>query len=210
MCLGTFVVLCTTDVSICIHLWNFSCFCTYVCAFVHKYIYMWTCTHMYTCTFSIGLCSNNCTQIMNYLVFLRKDLCETREKPHSMFKFSDNLSALSQMYPPGLGYWSGLTYGQTSGQPDLWSDDPSRLGFRSGWHLVRLWVRLTFGEMYPPGWGFGSGWHLVRLWVRLTIGQMYPPQMRLHVRLTFGKTFGQADLWSDVPSQDEALGQPDI
>ena len=70
--------------------------------------------------------------------FVRKDLCEARAKPRSVFKFSDNLSALSQMY--------------------------------------------------PPRWGFRSGWHLVRLQVRLTLGQMYPPRMRFQVRLTFGQT----------------------
>ena len=35
------------------------------------------------------------------------------------------------------------------------------------------------------------------------------PQMRLWVKLIFGQTYGQVDIWSDVPP-DEALGQVDI
>ena len=42
--------------------------------------------------------------ISNYLVYLvvfcRKDLCEARPEMPSVFKFSDNLSELSQMDPP--------------------------------------------------------------------------------------------------------------
>ena len=33
--------------------------------------------------------------------------------------------------------------------------------------------------------------------------------MRLRVRLTFGQTLGQVDLWSDVP-HDEASGHVDL
>ena len=57
-------------------------------------------------------------------LFIRKDLCEARVKTHSVFKFSDNLSGLV------------AKCNTTLGQVDLWSD---------------LWVRLTFGQMYPPG-----------------------------------------------------------
>ena len=48
----------------------------------------------------------------------------------------------------------------------------------------------------------------MRLWVRLTFGQTLgqvdiwsdvPSRMRLKVRLTFGQTSGQVDIWSDVP-----------
>ena len=44
--------------------------------------------------------------------FVRKDLCEARAKHRSVFKFSDNLSALSQMYPQD----------KASGQVDIWPD----------------------------------------------------------------------------------------
>ena len=43
-----------------------------------------------------------------YWSFVRKDLCKARAKTHSVFKFSDNLSALSQITPQG--------------QDDIWSD----------------------------------------------------------------------------------------
>ena len=48
----------------------------------------------------------------------------------------------------------------------------------------------------------------MRLWVRLTFGQTAgqvdiwsdePPGMRLWVRLIFGQPSGQVDIWSDVP-----------
>ena len=109
---------------------------------------------------------------------------------------------------------------RTLGEVDIWSDiPPPGWGLRSGWNLVRCLVRLNFGQTYLPGWGFRSGWHLVRLLVRLNF-EMYPPgwgfmsgwhpvrllvrctpRMRLHVRLTSGKTLGWVDLWSDVPSR---------
>ena len=38
--------------------------------------------------------------IINSLVFHRKDLCEAKHETQSVFKFSDVLFALSQMYPP--------------------------------------------------------------------------------------------------------------
>ena len=57
-------------------------------------------------------------------LFVRKDLCEARAKPCSVFKFSDNLSTLSQMYLPHMRLWVRLTFGQMLGQVDLWSDVP--------------------------------------------------------------------------------------
>ena len=60
----------------------------------------------------------------------------------------------------------------------------NRWGFRSGWHFCQI---------------FSSGWPLVR----------HMPTIRLWVRLTFGHTLGQADLWSDVPSRS-GFGQVDI
>ena len=94
-------------------------------------------------------------------------------------------------------------------QVDIWSE----LG--SGWHFVRctprirLQVRLTFGQMYPPDeasgqvdiWSdFGWFWHLLRC----------TPQIRLRGRLTFGQIYGQTDICSDVPPQDETEDQVDI
>ena len=69
--------------------------------------------------------------------------------------------------------------------------------------MVRLWVRLTFGSDVLPSaeilWP-----SVILLQVRLTFGQTLgevelwsdvPPRMRLQVRLTFGQTLGQVDLW---------------
>ena len=66
--------------------------------------------------------------------------------------------------------------------------------------------------MYPPGSGFGSGWYFCQIFrsgwplVRCT------PKIMLWVKLrsTFGHTFGQADLWSDIPPKDQGSGQVDI
>ena len=66
--------------------------------------------------------------------------------------------------------------------------------------LSDLQVRLTFGQMYLPR---------IRLQVRLTFlsdlqvkwtfGEMSPQDQALvQDGLTFGHTFGQADLWSDI------------
>ena len=52
-----------------------------------------------------------------------KVLCEARPKMHSVYKFSDNLSALSQMDP--LPKIVRLTFGHTLGQTDLWLEVPS-------------------------------------------------------------------------------------
>ena len=78
------------------------------------------------------------------------------------------------------------TFDKPLGQADLQSDIPCPLVdassgqkqyyIRSAWHLVSLWVRLTFSQMYPPveassgqEWYYiRSDWHLVSLWVRLT------------------------------------------
>ena len=127
----------------------------------------------------------------------------------------------------------------TLGQVNIWSDlwvrmtfcqiYTHRWGFRSVWHLVRLWVRctptgrdilwpsvillwvrLTFGQIFGLGWPLVRCTPRMRPWVRLTFDQIYPTRMRLQVRLTFGQTFGQADLWSDVPPSDNASGQVDM
>ena len=63
---------------------------------------------------------------------------------------------------------------RSSGQADLWSDVPFR---------IRLWFRLTFGQIYPQDQALGQ--------------------------VMFGQSLGQADLWSDEPPQDQALGQID-
>ena len=142
-------------------------------------------------------------QLRNLLVFHKKRPHEARAKPCSVFKFSDNLSALSQMYPLQMRLQVRLTFGQMV-LPE-W-------GFRSGWPLVRLQVRLTFHQMYPQDEALGqidiwtdfrSGWPLVRctprmrFWVRLTFGHFrlgWPlvrctPRMRLWVWLTFGQMY---------------------
>ena len=92
-----------------------------------------------------------------FLVFLRKYLREARAKSCSVFK-------------------NQITFLHSFGC------SPCRCTFRSGWHLVRLQVRLNFGQMYPL-------------------------QMRLWVRLTFGQTLDQLDLWSDVPLTETSCGQ---
>ena len=62
--------------------------------------------------------------------FIRKDLCKARAKPHSVFKKSDEPLLEIRL-------WFRLTFGQTAGQVDLWSDV-------APW--VRLQVMLTFGQ----------------------------------------------------------------
>ena len=165
------------------------------------------------------------TIIINYYwSFIRKDLCEARAKPHSVFKFSDNLSALSQMYPSA---------DEDSGQVDIWPD------FGSGWSLDRctpicpgrdilwpsvilLWVRLIFGQTLgqvdlwsdiPPAktscdqvwYYFRLGWHLVTSLGQVDLCCRCTPRMRFWVRLTFGQTLGQVDLWSDIPPAKDIL-----
>ena len=51
----------------------------------------------------------------------------------------------------------------------------------------------------PAKWGFRSGWHLVTLWVKVTFGQMLPPRW---LRLTFGQT-GQVDILQDSQSASQ-------
>ena len=58
-----------------------------------------------------------------------------------------------------------LTFGQTLGQVDIWSDIPPR---------VRLWIRLTFGQTLDQ----------VDIWSDV------PPKMKLRIRLTFGQMAG--------------------
>ena len=99
---------------------------------------------------------------------IRKDLCEAGAKPHIVFKFSDNFSALRCTTPTD----------EALGQVDIWS-------------------------------GIGSGWPLVRCTPSRDI--LWPSVIILWVRLTFGQTLGQVDLWSEVPTpHDEALGQDAI
>ena len=117
------------------------------------------------------------------MVFRRKDLCKARPKLQSVLTFSDVLFALSQMNTPGLG-------------------------FGSGWHFVRLWVRLTFGQMYSLDRDI-SWPSVILLWVSLTFGQIFgscwplvrhtshpgrdilwPSVILLWVSLIFGQIFG--------------------
>ena len=160
------------------------------------------------------------------LVFHRKDLCEAKPKMQSVFKFSDNLSALNQMDPCRWGFRPGWLFVRYSGQLDLSSDIPPQ---------DELWVRMTFVQMYPPGrdilwasiiwlqirltfgetyprWGFRSGWPLVRctsqdeasgqvnIWSDIWSGWplVCTPWQR-HLMAKSDTTSGQADLWSDIP-----------
>ena len=89
--------------------------------------------------------------------------------------------------------WSDVPPDEALWQVAIWSDVPSRWGFGTCCHLVRCTPSEASGQVDILS-DFRSGWHLVRLWVKLTYGQMYP-QMRLKVRLTCGQTLG----WSKVP-----------
>ena len=112
--------------------------------------------------------------------FIRKDLCEARAKCQS----SKNQIIFLHLV----------------------RCTPHRWGFRSGWHLVRIQVRLTFGEMFPNRHlgakcdttsGQVDIWS--DLWVRLTSAQAYPsgrdilwPSVILPwVRFTFSQTYPQ-------------------
>ena len=74
-----------------------------------------------------------------------------------------------------------LTFGQPLGQADLQSDYPQGVAssgldqyyVRSVWHLVSLWFKLTFSQMYPPSRGI-VGPRVVLSCVQLTWAQMYP------------------------------------
>ena len=57
---------------------------------------------------------------------------------------------------------------------------------RSAWHVDSLWVRLTFGQIYP---------HCHPSPVEASSGQ----EWYFWVSLTSGQALGKADLWSDVP-----------
>ena len=79
-----------------------------------------------------------------------------------------------QMFPPGGDMlWPSLLL--------LWSDVPSQQRNVVA-KCFTTSVRLTFGQMCPLGWGFGSGWHLVRLQVRLTfVFFFFPfPKVAIH------------------------------
>ena len=57
-----------------------------------------------------------------FLVFCRKDPCEVTPKMQSVFKFSNVLFALSQMYPPVETSHREVWY--YFGQADVWSYVP--------------------------------------------------------------------------------------
>ena len=137
-----------------------------------------------------------------YWSFIRKDLCEGRPKTQSVFKFSDVLFALSQMtlhswcFRSGWHFWQIFESGWPFGQMY-----PNRWGFRSGWHLVRFQVRMTFGQTYPQQWHLVA--KCVSTSVRLTSDQMYPLAETSCAQVCY--YFGQADLWSDVPPGRDIL-----
>ena len=104
-----------------------------------------------------------CVFFMFILVFYKKkNLCGARPKMQNVFKFSDVLFALKSDGPPIVEVSGWLTF------------------------LSDLWLRLTFGQMYPP---LDILWpNLELLQVRLTFGQMYPQQR--HPVAKFGTTSG--------------------
>ena len=105
----------------------------------------------------------------------RRDLCEAIPKMHSVFKFSDNLSALSQMDPHRSHFRSGLHFCQI---------------FRSGLPLVRCTPRMRLQV----------GWHLVRPnpLAETSFGQVwyYCGLDWSHIPPT-GEALCQIDIWSD-------------
>ena len=98
--------------------------------------------------------------------------------------------------------WVRLTFGQTLGQVDLWSDVPNR---DIPWphmiilHQVGIWSDVPPGRaiMWPSVKLLGSGWHLVRsldqvdIWSEIPPGRdiMWPSGILLWVRLIFGQIF---------------------
>ena len=99
--------------------------------------------------------------------------------------------------PPQMRLQVKLTFGQTLGQADLWSDVPPRQRT-----LVAKCI-TTLGQV-DICQIFKSGWPLVRctpnsdfLW----------PSVTTLVRLTFCQSLGQVDLWSDVPPAETSCGQ---
>ena len=73
------------------------------------------------------------------------------------------------------------TFGKPLGQADLQSDIPCPL------------VDASSGQ---EQYYIRSAWHLVSLWVRLTFSQMYSPGQRYLVAKNSGTTSGQIDIWS--------------
>ena len=106
--------------------------------------------------------------------------------------------------PPRMRPWVKMKFGQNLGQVDLCF----RCSATSRDLVAKCDSRLNFK----------SGLHLVRIWVRLYFGQMYPPKMRLQVRVTFSQTLGQVNLWFRctatsrdlVAKCDTTSGQVDI
>ena len=69
--------------------------------------------------------------------------------------------------PPGETSGGQVCY--YCAQIHMWSDVPPRQRYLVD-KCVTTSVKLPTGHMEPPGWSFRSGWHLVRLQVRLTFG----------------------------------------
>ena len=78
-----------------------------------------------------------------------------------------------------------MTFGQSLGQTDLWSD-VSQVEESSGqeWYYMR------------------SSRHLLSLWVRMTFSQLY-----LHIEASSGTQLGPVDLSSDVPPVEASSGK---
>ena len=76
----------------------------YVC-----FSYLFLPTELFLCTFFFADLTNAAYAIalhchrQHYWSFVRKDLCKTRPKTQSVFKFSDVLFALKPDGPPGSG-----------------------------------------------------------------------------------------------------------
>ena len=62
-----------------------------------------------------------------------------------------------QMFPQDQAMGQVDIFVRSSGQADFWSDTPHKIRLRARLtFLSDLQVRLTFGQMYPPGSGFRS------------------------------------------------------
>ena len=101
-------------------------------------------------------------------------------------------------------------FDRSSGQTDLWSDVPAVSEVLSQVDILSdLWVRLTFGQIYPQAetscgqvcYYFGQ----VGLWSDIPPRDEASGQVDIVV-----KPLGQADLWSDVPPFGEASGWVDF
>ena len=123
-----------------------------------------------------------------------------------------------------------LTFGQMYPAPEA-SSGQEWYYFRSAWHLVSLWVRLTFGQMYlvsPEAssgqvwYYFWSGWTLVRCTHYLLMppspqppthcslpqqSHLVPRVVLCQVRLTCGQMIPQMHL---VAKCGTTLGQADL